>query len=51
MAMAHSEYLSAFAEAGVSGFLPLLLMFVAPVVRWCARSRRAADRRQPTRRW
>lgn len=29
---AHSEYLSAFAEAGVSGFLALLLMFFAPVV-------------------
>ena len=29
---AHSEYLSAFAEAGVSGFLALLLMFVAPIV-------------------
>ena len=28
----HSEYLSAFAEAGVSGFLALLLMFVAPMV-------------------
>jgi O-antigen ligase len=28
----HSEYLSAFAEAGVSGFVSLLLMFVAPVV-------------------
>jgi O-antigen ligase len=29
---AHSEYLSAFAEAGVSGFLALLLMFAAPAV-------------------
>jgi O-antigen ligase len=28
----HSEYLSALAEAGVSGFLALLLMFVAPMV-------------------
>jgi O-antigen ligase len=28
----HSEYLAAFAEAGVSGFLALLLMFVAPMV-------------------
>jgi O-antigen ligase len=26
----HSEYLSAFAEAGISGFVSLLLMFVAP---------------------
>lgn len=29
---AHSEYLAAFAEAGVTGFLSLLLMFVAPVL-------------------
>jgi O-antigen ligase len=29
---AHSEYLSALAEAGVTGFIALLLMFVAPVV-------------------
>lgn len=29
---AHSEYLSAFAEAGISGFVSLLLMFIAPVV-------------------
>jgi O-antigen ligase len=28
----HSEYLSAFAEAGVTGSLALLLMFVAPMV-------------------
>ncbi len=28
----HSEYLAALAEAGVSGFLALLLMFVAPMV-------------------
>jgi O-antigen ligase len=28
----HSEYLAAFAEAGVTGFLSLLLLFVAPVV-------------------
>src|SRR5690606_10503622 len=27
---AHSEYLTAFAEAGVAGLLALLLMFVAP---------------------
>jgi O-antigen ligase len=27
----HSEYLAAFAQAGVTGFLSLLLMFVAPV--------------------
>ena len=33
----HSEYLSAFAEAGVSGFLALLLMFVAPMVATVAR--------------
>lgn len=31
-AQAHSEYLSAFAEAGVTGFLALLLMFMAPAV-------------------
>jgi O-antigen ligase len=30
--MAHSEYLSAFAEAGVSGFFALALMFIAPMV-------------------
>ncbi len=28
----HSEYLTAFAEAGVTGFAALLLMFVAPMV-------------------
>jgi O-antigen ligase len=30
--LAHSEYLSAFAEAGLSGFIALALMFVAPMV-------------------
>jgi len=29
---AHSEYLAAFSQAGVTGFLALLLMFIAPVV-------------------
>jgi len=29
---AHSEYLSAFAEAGVTGFVALTLMFVAPMI-------------------
>jgi len=29
---AHSEYLSAFAEAGVTGFVALMLMFVAPAI-------------------
>ena len=29
---AHSEYLAAFAEAGVTGFVSLVLMFVAPAV-------------------
>ena len=36
----HSEYLAAFSEAGVSGFLALLLMFVAPMV---AMTRRIAS--------
>ena len=37
----HSEYLSAFAEAGVSGFLALLLMFVAPPVAMVGRIARS----------
>src|SRR5690606_1731258 len=29
---AHSEYLAAFAEAGITGLLTLTLMFVAPMI-------------------